>query len=354
MDNRIEFIDISNLRFDPENPRIPTTLRGKADKKIIDWMLLDASLLDLMNSIIQNGFFQGEPILVVPRRKGYTVVEGNRRLGACLVLNNPTLSKTKQKSVQEIINGENKTNIPTKLPAVVFSDRENVLDYLGYRHITGVKSWNPLAKARYLEILYSKLKMKGRLDDKCKKLAKKIGSKADHVKQLLVGYWLFEILENEGFYKIKGLDEESIEFSHLYDSLRFLAIRKFLNVDFDIARPTGELNRIHFEEFCRWTFERTEGQTRLGGGGNLKVLNKIVEKREALKAFRSGKSLAEASSYSDYPEELFSNHVLKTQGTMQEALRISVKIENCTGRDLSDLKEIRESAITLIKRFELQ
>lgn len=346
MNQEISLIPVGSLKFDPENPRLPASKRKKVNKVVIQWMLLDASLLDLVSSIAQNGFFSGEPLLVTkddsnPRE--YIVIEGNRRLAASLILNNPTISTTKAKAIKEILNESNPSNIPSNLPCIVFSNKDEIIDYLGYRHVTGVQSWGPLAKARYLNLLFSRLKGKSPLIDKCRTLAKKIGSKANVVRQLLVGYWLFEIMEEEGFYGIKGLDEESIEFSHLYDSIRYKGLRSFLNVDFDKKDPLKKVDTANFKEFTHWLFDRAEGQSRLGDSRNLKVLDKVVQSNEALKHFRAGKSLAESSNYSDYPEELFSEHILKALELLKEATNITARIEGkCSEVDFDNIKQIRK------------
>ena len=62
--NSISYIDINSLKFDSENPRLPVKRRNASEKSIIEWMLLDAGLLELISSIGQNGFFHGEPLLV--------------------------------------------------------------------------------------------------------------------------------------------------------------------------------------------------------------------------------------------------------------------------------------------------
>ncbi len=337
---QIEQISLDQLSFDPENPRLPSSLRKAKQKQIIEWMLLDASLLDLMSSIAQNGFFAGEPILVVKNGNDYHVVEGNRRLAATLLLNNPGISKTKSRSISEILESSKPENIPTSLPAVIFPSKNEVLDYLGYRHVTGIKSWGPLAKARYLNELYNSLKGRASFEDKCRKLARKIGSKSPYTKQLLVSYWLFEILEENGFYKIRGLSEESIEFSHMYDSLRFTGLREFLNIEFESRDPIKNLDKKNYKEYCTWLYEKSEGQTRLGDSRQLKVLNKVVQSKEALHAFRSGKSLSEASQYSDYPDELLQKHIYDAYQIMKEALDVSGRANHLSEVDLDNLKSI--------------
>ena len=303
-------------------------------------MLLDTSLLDLISSIAQNGFFHGEPLLVVKRNGDFTVVEGNRRLAACLVLNAPTISKVKSKSIGEILNETNHRNVPSSLPCIVFDRKDEVVNYLGYRHVTGVKSWGPLSKARYLDMLFSNLKFRGALQKKCSLLAKKIGSKGGSVKKLLVGYWMYQILEEEGFFGIRELGEDKIDFSNLYSALRFAHIKKFLNVNLDVNQPIQSINKENFKEFCGWLYEKSEGATRLGDNRNLGTLDRIVQSNEALKAFRSGKTLEEASQYSDAPDEMLSYYIQKSLSNIQQAVTTYGRATSLSEGDLENINQI--------------
>src|SRR5882762_9376812 len=98
----IQYEKVDNLLFDPDNPRFPSTLNGEDEDEVLDWMLKDATIVELMGSIGEQGYFPGEPLLVVPAKKGgkYYVVEGNRRLSAVKLLLKPNLAPTKKKSVQ--------------------------------------------------------------------------------------------------------------------------------------------------------------------------------------------------------------------------------------------------------------
>ena len=352
MRNKIEFISLPKLAFDPQNPRLPSYIRKEPDKKIIEWMILDASLIDLISSIAQNGFFVGEPILAIPQEEKFVVIEGNRRLAAALILNKPSLTKVKSNSIREILEGSKKENTPKELPVVIFHKRDDILDYLGYRHITGVQSWGPLAKARYLDSLYGVMTKKKDLDDTCTRLAKKIGSKKHYVKQLLVGHWLYNILEEEAFFRIRGLDESSIDFSNLYDALRYSGIRDFLGVDLDKQDPIKKYNKSHFKEFCTWAFERNGGPTKLGGGKNLSILDSVVRHKEALKKFRNGETLTEASKYSDLPNEIFSTHTTNAYHQIKNARDIYHKIDKCEETALSHLKDVKKIASMLINQCD--
>lgn len=52
-------IALDNLKLDSFNPRLPKSLHGKGEEEILEYMLLDASLIELMFAIGTNGFFLG-------------------------------------------------------------------------------------------------------------------------------------------------------------------------------------------------------------------------------------------------------------------------------------------------------
>ncbi|TAF77594.1 MAG: hypothetical protein EAZ53_02410 [Bacteroidetes bacterium] len=92
MTNKFIKVLVSDLNLDPENPRLPERLKYAPEKEVLNWMLSDATLVDLMASIAENGFFSGEPILIVEENGKHVVVEGNRRLASIKLLANPELA----------------------------------------------------------------------------------------------------------------------------------------------------------------------------------------------------------------------------------------------------------------------
>ena len=79
-------LDVGDLHLDPASPRLPRALHHSSDQEIIDWMLQDASLIELMLAIGTNGYFAGEPLLVTQENGRNIVVEGNRRLSSLILL----------------------------------------------------------------------------------------------------------------------------------------------------------------------------------------------------------------------------------------------------------------------------
>lgn len=146
----IQYIPLEQLEFDPQNPRIPATVIKRGEQAVLEWMLDDASILELMGSIGEQGYFAGEPLLVVqsPDQSKYTVIEGNRRLTAAKLLLNPNDAPARKVSIQKF--SDEAKQKPVNLPVLIYDKREDIINYLSYRHITGIKQWDTLAKAKYL------------------------------------------------------------------------------------------------------------------------------------------------------------------------------------------------------------
>ena len=152
MENKqVQMILTTELDFDPENPRFYRLNHKHSVEAVIEEMLDDESVQDLMLSIGQQGYFPGEPLLVVKEFNGrYTVVEGNRRLAAVKLLNEEIFPPLRRKPSITDIKNEAIEPPPKQLPCLIYSVRREVLRYLGYRHITGIKQWDSLSKAKYL------------------------------------------------------------------------------------------------------------------------------------------------------------------------------------------------------------
>ncbi|MDR1109850.1 MAG: ParB/Srx family N-terminal domain-containing protein [Deltaproteobacteria bacterium] len=97
--SRYTTVNVNNLLFDQYNPRLPDNIDGSDDDAVMEWMLREGESVELIESIGESGYSTAEPLLVVKYRKDiYTVVEGNRRLVALKILNNPSLAPINKKN----------------------------------------------------------------------------------------------------------------------------------------------------------------------------------------------------------------------------------------------------------------
>ena len=343
----IQHIKLSDILLDNTNPRLTKSVQDSGEPAILNWMLTNGSLLELMISITENGYFEGEPILVIPHESlegKYTVVEGNRRVSALKILNNPEIVSKKENSIAEIIS-QAKKEIPIELPALVFSKESEILDYLGYRPITGVKQWSPLAKARYLDKLYKSRKEIKEIDEKYRVLANIIGSKGYYTKRLHTTYRVYERAEAANFFEIPGISEETIEFSNLNDALtKFSFISAYVKLDFEKKDPIISLDETNLKELFNCLFYRhpETHKTRLGEVRNLPKLNAILDPKNiyAYREYLSGSSIEKAFTYTDEPNILFSKSITEAYQKLQTAQELFYSIENPKQEDAETLKMI--------------
>jgi len=313
-------------------------------------MIDKARLPDLMESIGEEGYFSGEPVLVVLSKiEGeYTVVEGNRRLSAVMLLHNPSLATIKTNSIAQLSDNA-KHKPPSKLPVIKYDSKKEILDYLGFRHITGVNTWDSLAKARYLRDLYNDLHEKPE-DEKCRELAKiiGIGSRTDYVKKLLCASNIYKIVKDEDYFKIKGL-EDSISFSLITTALGYRKIQKFLGLEsIENIEPVG-LNTDRLEELTKWMFDKSEGNTRLGESRNLKELADIVDNEVALKEFRKGAPLEAAFHFSEGARESVINSIMEALKYLELAYRYAKEV-TLGEIEHGQLEEIKKTANAIRKQ----
>lgn len=357
MNQQFTPIPISDLKLDLFNPRLPKSKQGKDEKSVIEFMLLEAATLELMLAIAENDFFAGELLLVVKdetEQGKYIVIEGNRRLTAVKLLHNPELTSVKKIATKEIV--DNAKFKPTELPCLVFEDKDKILKYLGFRHITGIKSWRLLEKARYLfELRNSNDFQNLSFLDASREIAKMIGSTSAYVKRLLISFELFKVVEDEAFYKIEGLNDTRFFLNYFTDSLNKDNIRNFINVDINSEKPLENLNNEHLKKLTHWWFEKSEGQSRvLGDSEGLKLLDKVLGHKEALVAFERGLSIYDAYEITDDFDIQFENRIKDTLKVIERAHLLSPKVKKFYSKFSEDIKTIKSTVEILETSFNIK
>ena len=350
----IENLDVDDLLFDPKNPRFPSRVNGEDETAVLEWMLDDATIVELMMSIGEKDYFPGEPLLVVPTNPPsdkYIVIEGNRRLTAVKLLRDPEKAPIRKSSVKEA--SEQAIYHPTKLPVVEFPERKDIIYYLGYRHFTGIKTWGSLAKAKYLKQLRATIP--GESSEQYRALAKAIGSRTDVVARTLAGLAVLEKIEDQNFFRIKNLTEDNISFSILTTALNYQNIHKFIGMDDAGDESLNSLKLDSLKELTSWLFEKnSEGVTRLGESRNLADLNRVLDSNyeNALTAFRNGRSLSESVLFTNKPIEIFQNSISKAKFFLDAAWNSINTVDEFSSSDMEILSEIRKTAgsmVTLIR-----
>lgn len=301
--DKIQTIPTEKLKFDPENPRFYRMSSHATDAEVVDEMLEDERVQDIMLSIGQKGYFPGEPLLVTgPDTDGfYLVIEGNRRLTATKLLNGQLAPSSRREKSIETIKAEVVVAPPFDLPCLVYSDRKDILRYLGYRHITGIKEWDSLSKAKYLAQLRDEFYNGLNSVDQFKSLAKDIGSRSDYVSQLLTALNLYAVAERERFFGLP-IDANSIEFSYITTALNYKNICVWLGLENKADTEMADLNVERLRKLFAWMFSKdTNGYTVLGETRNLSEMADIVASADAEKVLDETGRRDEAYLYTDGP-----------------------------------------------------
>ena len=339
--SNFKVLNIDQLEFDEKNPRLPDTVRRK-ENEIIKYLAEKTGIEDLMTSIGVNGFFPGEAIVVTQAVKGkYTVIEGNRRLAALRLLQNPGLAGNIRSIIRASEDAEHK---PTQIPVHVVNSRDDALQYLGFRHISGVQRWDPLAKARYLKLLFDQTS--GKPEDRYVEIAREIGSKSNAVRRNLDALAAYEVIKKRDFFNIKDLDEENFQFGVFYTAIGNLEIASFVGVREDgepthpIIKPQS-LKERSLAELTEWMFKKdSQGSTLLGESRNIPRLGTVLAHSNTLEKLRQGVSLDSAFGDTvDVRKEFLGDITIATEHLKQA----NSNLHSVSSDDQEAVKLVREA-----------
>lgn len=318
--NDFQLLDIDLLQFDKDNPRLPTSVQGGDEADILKYLATKTGLENLMSSIGENGFFAGEAIVVIPDDHGkYTVIEGNRRLAALRLLQEPT--SVKSAGIDRA--AKDAAYKPTKIPVYIVESREATLQYLGFRHISGVQRWDPLAKARYLESLFNR--RTGAPQQRYTSVAREIGSTSTTVRRNLDALAAYRVIERGDFYDIADMEEETFQFGTFYTAISNTEIANFVgtrdngNPTHPIKNPTA-IKEDTLGELVKFMFERdNRGNTKLGESRNIGMLGKVLDNPKSLHALRMGQSLPTAYRLTPHGRDDFVRHMNQAIEELKQA-----------------------------------
>lgn len=235
----IKMVAVDDLLLDNLNPRLSGHNGGKSQEDLLLELYSSFHLDDILTSLAENGYFSEEPLIGTPQeghevtQPPYIVVEGNRRLAALrILLLEKDRDAVRAKALPTI--AQHARPLLNPVPVKVYPTRNEVVPYLGVRHIAGIQPWKSMAKAKYVRSLIEEGASLG-------EVARSIGSgrRTDVVRRWLLTLYAMEQANRNAEEPWDEL-EDGFDFSWLYTSLGYTSIRDFLGITSDISSEPHE------------------------------------------------------------------------------------------------------------------
>lgn len=282
---------VDHLLLDNLNPRLPEELFGTANQgELLLHFYAEYDLQELGWSMAERGYFREEPLLVVdgddPSRR--VVVEGNRRVAALKLLTDPAAREQVGASRlwNELADAARDQRLE-EVPTVRYDDRADLLEYLGFRHVSGLLAWEADAKARFVYRLVTQHAYD------FQRAGRAIGSRADAVRRQFVAWSAIEQARREGV----DVDPAVAHFGVFYRALQnpanreFLRLRGWTDATRDLTEPLEPEGIQRLPEFLGWIF----GPDRvLTDSRQLDDLAKILSDTQATAILRETRDLPAA------------------------------------------------------------
>jgi hypothetical protein len=352
MSGNQRLVRVSSLRLDPENPRLPESLRGGSQPDLAVVLEMGFDAYAVAQSIADNGYFLGEPMLAIPSPDEpdvWIVVEGNRRLTALLGLTDKDVrSQFAQPERWEKVAERCVLGADHEVPVIVHQSRSATHAEVARAHVVGKLPWQPFMQARFIAARVAEGKTVSEVAD----LIGITKSKAADLfrDQAVVAQAQRLGLQTGGIEKAFSVLTVAMGNTKLRDHVGApLGSRLNPAKDPIPAEKTEEL-----QELISWVFGDEENEPKITDSRQTSLLGNVVASDVGLAALRDGASLEEAKQKVAAAGMDPRDRLLQRLGAARNALLASSDDLSAHASDpqvgavLSDVEAIVESLRTII------
>ena len=291
LSHTIEFVALEQLSLDPRNPRLglgdeePLATQERILELMRGW-----NLEELAVSFLENGFWPQEAVIVVKEElynepDMLVVVEGNRRIAALKYLQRAFAGNHRSRTWRTLVQGAaDRSELFAQIPYILAGSRADVTAYLGFRHVTGIKQWDPTQKAEFIASMVEDMEMS------YDTVRKQIGMQTDTVRRNYVSYRLVKQIESLDI----EVSEQGLEsrFSVLFLSLREEGTRSFLGIDLSFEPieakvPVPHAMEPNLSDFAKWLFGTDHQRPLFADSRYISSFAKVLSNSEAVEYLRS-------------------------------------------------------------------
>jgi transposase-like protein len=308
-------VEIKDLLFDSDNPRLPELL-GKDQREIFRFLVSEIGVEDVIQSIAASGMIQGDPVIAREvKDKKYYVIEGNRRLAALKLLNGEKIGDGKPEPNVPQIDAALRKSIG-KISIQLGWDRAEIDAYLGYKHVTATREWPPEAKARFVVD-----RVKGNFSsENLAAFAKRLGTTPPILRRWIVAYLALKQAQRVGLFDPQDAPAKRY-FGTFYTLLGSQQVQNFLGVKSEpVTENPVEQNQLpNLKEFISWVIG-TKKAPPLINSRRQKELDAVLSSPSALQHFRLRGDLDAALLYTEFNAKEISSKLLSSAYGIEECL----------------------------------
>ena len=288
-----DYVHLDKLQFDPTNPRFGEVGKGRTQKQIQELLEREPHFaIGLVDSFLENGFIDYEPLVVRRDGEHFVVVEGNRRLAAVRhILANREKYKDRSSKIEDL----------SRIPVLVFpetptdQDQKEQRVYLGVRHLFGFRDWPPESKASFLD---NRIRTK----DDLQQTLRELNIQKREIQRYLVPYRLWK--------KAKALWDpyKDQDFWLIGESLNRTGIKEYLILDVDPdTLEVRRFDRKKLENLLEFIYGVPEGgklvNKRIRETRDLSKLARVLKSKRATAILERGRPLEEAALLIESPQK---------------------------------------------------
>lgn len=354
-------IPIELLDLDSENPRLAREGKGNTQLDLLLTLYSDFDIEELAFSMAENGYFDEEPMVVVPHKLPknfllpkqiedqqkylqelvddgiirFTVVEGNRRTATLKILTDSSL-RNKIGVSNDFPKASGKALNDLKIiPAIFYTDRLEVTPYLGVRHISGSKKWDFYPRVFYvskkIEDVFAK---KGNYNVAFADVQRQIAVRRfDTVIKHYLYYRIVKIVESDLDFEIEPLIKN---FSLIEVALRSPGIRQYIGLGDNSSyhkqinfrkRVIPSKSNEELERVLTWIYgnKKKEIQPLFTDSRNIPSLGKVLLNPEATEYLCRTDDFEGAYERSDGEKDMLEKKINEARKKLEGAMQIAYK-----------------------------
>jgi hypothetical protein len=373
-------INIELIQVDQENPRLVPYLENPNEATQLDLINILYENFDtevVAMSLVENGYFDEEPIIIVPNKIpanfvfsaypkpddlanalqnlidkneiNFIVVEGNRRTSAIKLITD--LELRKKLNIEKIYPKTDNDDIIrdiSNIPCIIYEKREDVSSYLGVRHIAGLLKWEAFAQAAYTaSVIEQELKNGLSIADSIKQVQKVVGDRSDKLRKQYITYKLFLEAKDTLEFNVRPIINKFSLLTVAYNSANireYLGVEPQSKVDFDSELITSD-KLDEFKNVLTWIYGNidTNEQPVLTDSRNItNTLSHVVKTPEAVEYLIKYKDLDGAFDRTNGEREYLSKNITRASRAIQTSLQFAYKFKNDNEDLIKQVKELEE------------